>query len=53
MWTGIKVWGELSKGWQLTKFADIDVEDLSDRVENFFKIASVCVINMKGNKMAG
>jgi hypothetical protein len=36
----------------MTKFAEIDVEDLSHRVENFFKMASVCTINMKGNKMA-
>jgi dynein heavy chain len=38
--------------WLKTPFSEIDVEELSSKVENFFKMASVSVINMKGNKMA-
>jgi hypothetical protein len=38
--------------WLKTPFSEIDVDELSSKVENFFKMASVSVINMKGNKMA-
>ena len=46
------MWGEISKMWLKTPFSEIDVDELSSKVENFFKMASVSVINMKGNKMA-
>jgi hypothetical protein len=36
----------------MTKFVDIDVEDLASKIDNFYKMANVCYINMKGNKMA-
>jgi dynein heavy chain, axonemal len=46
------LWGEISKMWLKTPFSEIDVDELSSKVENFFKMASMSVINMKGNKMA-
>jgi len=29
LWSGIKVWGEMSKNWLKTSFNEIDVEELS------------------------
>ena len=36
----------------MTKFTDINVEDISAKVEKFSKMANVCSFNMRGNQMA-
>ena len=33
------MWGEISKTWLITKFVDIDVEDLTSKVDAFYKMA--------------
>jgi hypothetical protein len=52
LWSGIKLWGDSSKNWLKTPFSEINVEELSTKVDNYFKMASLSLINMKGNKMA-
>ena len=49
LWQGIKLWNELSNGWEVTSFASIDVNEVTVQTDKFAKVAAVCVINMKGN----
>jgi dynein heavy chain len=36
----------------MTSFTEIDVDEITHKVDRFSKLASICVINLKGNKMA-
>lgn len=29
LWNGLKIWTEVSKGWLMTRFIDIDVEEIT------------------------
>lgn len=49
LWNGLKQWNQISSVWLQTKFVDIDVDDLTLKVENYYKMACVCQISMKGN----
>lgn len=52
LWEGVKLWNEYSKCALMTKFTDIDVDDITNKVERFSNMANVCSINLKNNLMA-
>ncbi len=52
LWLGLKIWNELSKGWLMTCFVDIDVEEITSKIEKFSKMSNLCFLNLKGSKMA-
>ena len=42
----------MSNSWLKTSFSEIDVDVLINKVDNCFKMASLSLINLKGNKAA-
>ncbi len=42
LWNGLKQWNQIYSEWLQTKFVDIDVEDLIQKVEAYHKMACVC-----------
>lgn len=36
----------------MTRFVDIEVEEITSQMDKFSKLASVCSINLKGSKIA-
>jgi hypothetical protein len=50
MWTALHEWGYKIEKWISTQFAAIDVQDISDEVERYYKIAGKSrVLEENGN----
>ena len=46
MWTSIKEWQDMTKGWIDGKFTDINVVAIKQKAEFYTKIVNKCVKNM-------